>query len=292
MNGSTKGNDAYAARRREMVERQIASRGVRDPAVLQALRTVPREVFVPGHLQDFAYDDTPLPIEEGQTISQPYIVALMAAALDLAPGDRVLEIGAGSGYAAAVLSRMAGSVYGVERHGPLVESARRRIESLGYDNVELLHDDGTLGWPEHAPYDAIIVSAGGPTVPHTLLEQLRVGGRLVLPVGTEPREQELLLIQRTGPNDYDRQSLGRVMFVPLVGTKGGSAVDASAAPPLTPKPVRTKPRPTLSPPDETVTVNGSSTGAASKVTCTDQWPLPSTVRGARASRSPSSPRRR
>jgi len=228
-------------KRERMVERQIAGRGVRDPRVLDAMRKVPRERFIEGRLREFAYEDTPLPIEEAQTISQPYIVAVMIEAAAIKPGDNVLEVGAGSGYASAVLGQIAGQVVGVEWHQSLADKAQARMAALGYHNVRVLHGDGTKGWPEHAPYDAIIVSAGGPTVPHTLLEQLRVGGRLVLPVGTEPREQELLLIQRTGPNDYDRQSLGRVMFVPLVGTEGWSAVDASAAPPLTPKPVRTKP---------------------------------------------------
>ena len=203
-----------------MVEQHIAARGVRDGRVLQAMLEVPRERFVPDRLQEFAYADTPLPIEAGQTISQPYIVALMLEALELEPGDRALEVGAGSGYAAAVISRMAGSVFAIERHEELAALARDRLRELGYDNVTILHGDGTLGWPDHAPYDAIVVAAGGPDVPRPLLEQLRVGGRLVIPVGHEPRTQELVRVRRTSEDDYQREQLGRVQFVPLIGTEG------------------------------------------------------------------------
>ncbi|MBW2444777.1 MAG: protein-L-isoaspartate(D-aspartate) O-methyltransferase [Deltaproteobacteria bacterium] len=205
-----------------MVDQQIVSRGVRDSAVLSAMRTVPREIFVEDRLLEFAYDDAPLPIEEGQTISQPLIVALMAESLELSANDRVLEIGAGSGYAAAVLSRIAGSVYAVERHETLAKLARQRASRLGYDNIEVLHGDGSLGWSEHAPYDAILVSAGGPDIPQSLLEQLTVGGRLVMPVGDEPRSQELLRVLRTAAHEYDQTSLGRVQFVPLIGSEGWS----------------------------------------------------------------------
>ena len=175
-----------------MVERQIEARGVRHPAVLEAMRTVPREAFLAGELAEFAYEDAPLPIEAGQTISQPYIVALMAAALEPRPGDRLLEIGTGSGYAAAVLSRVAADVYTVERHEELARLAESRMRALGYTNVHVLHGDGTLGWAEHAPYDAIVVAAGGPDAPPALLEQLADGGRLVIPIGATPREQELV----------------------------------------------------------------------------------------------------
>ena len=175
-----------SALREHMVRDQIAARGVRDDRVLDAMRAVPREAFMPEALAEFAYDDTPLPIEEGQTISQPYIVALMIAAIRPGPHDRVLEIGTGSGYAAAVLSRVVGHVYTVERHEALADLARRRLRTLGYDNVEVLHGDGSLGWPKHAPYDAIIVTAGGPHVPRQLREQLVVGGRLVIPIGRRP----------------------------------------------------------------------------------------------------------
>jgi protein-L-isoaspartate(D-aspartate) O-methyltransferase len=203
-----------------MVEKQIAERGVEHQAVLDAMRAVPREKFVPEAAVDFAYEDRPLGIEAGQTISQPYVVALMAAALELSPRDRVLEIGAGSGYAAAVLSRVAAEVYAIERHAVLVELARRRMKDLGYDNVHIFHGDGTLGCPEHAPYDAIVVSAGGPSVPDALRAQLVIGGRLVIPVGTTSPEQELLRVTRTGENEYEQEDLGSVRFVPLIGVHG------------------------------------------------------------------------
>lgn len=207
-------------RRRDMVQRQIAGRGVRDRRVLDALLTVPREVFVPERLHEFAYDDTALPIEEEQTISQPYIVALMAEALEIGPDDRVLEVGAGSGYAAAVLSRIAREVYAIERHERLAGLARERMRRLGYTNVHIVHGDGTLGWPEHAPYDAIAVAAGGPDVPPALQSQLAPGGRLVIPIGTDPRLQELVRVRRVGPDGFRRESLGAVRFVPLVGAQG------------------------------------------------------------------------
>ena len=212
--------DVLADKRREMVDRQIAGRGITDRAVQDAMRTVPREAFVPEAQAEFAYDDTPLPIEEEQTISQPYIVALMASALELSPHDRVLEVGAGSGYAAAVLSRIAAAVYAIERHAVLAELARRRLSELGYDNVEIRHGDGTMGWLEHAPYDGIAVAAGGPSVPETLRQQLAVGGRLVIPVGTTPRDQQLIRVTRTSERDYRHESLGAVRFVPLIGAQG------------------------------------------------------------------------
>jgi len=212
--------DPFADLRRRMVEEQIARRGISDRAVLDAMRAIPREFFLPDSAVDFAYEDTPLPIEEGQTISQPYIVALMAAALRLTPRDRVLEIGAGSGYAAAVLSRLAAEVYTIERHEPLAELAKGRMKVLGFENVHVLHGDGTLGWQEHAPYDAIVVAAGGPSVPAALKAQLAVGGRLVIPVGTTPRVQKLVRVTRTGRNEYEEEDLGGVQFVPLIGAQG------------------------------------------------------------------------
>ena len=204
-----------------MVQRQIARRGVRDERVLAALRAVPREAFVSDELAEFAYDDTPLPIEAGQTISQPYIVALMLEALKPAPDDRVLEIGAGSGYAAAVLSRAVGEVYAVERHGELAALARHRLVDLGYDNVHIRHGDGSLGWAEHAPYQGITVAAGGPQIPRALLEQLAIGGRLVMPVGPA-RLQQLIRVTRTGDSEYVREDLTDVRFVPLIGEQGWS----------------------------------------------------------------------
>ncbi len=201
-----------------MVKMQIEARGVRDPRVLAAMAEVPREQFLPPGLAEFAYDDRPLPIEAGQTISQPYIVALMTEALALQPGDDVLEIGTGSGYAAAVLSRVARNVFTIERHAELADVAHERLARLGYRNVHVRCGDGTLGWPEHAPYPAIIVAAGGPEPPRALLEQLEIGGRLVIPVG-ESRAQELVRITRVGEAEYQREDLGSVRFVPLIGAQ-------------------------------------------------------------------------
>jgi protein-L-isoaspartate(D-aspartate) O-methyltransferase len=220
----------FESRRQEMVNRQIAARGVRDPRVLEAMRAVPREAFVPERLAEFAYDDTPLPIAEEQTISQPFVVALMAEALELRPGDRVLEIGAGSGYAAAVLGKAAGEVWAVERHGTLAAEAQERLARLGFGNVHVVQGDGTLGLAEHAPFDAIVVAAGGPEVPQALLDQLAPGGRLVIPVGKDPREQSLLRVRRT-EQGFVHEDLGGVRFVPLIGKQGwGEEMGAVAAP--------------------------------------------------------------
>ncbi|HEX4962442.1 MAG TPA: protein-L-isoaspartate(D-aspartate) O-methyltransferase [Thermoanaerobaculia bacterium] len=206
--------------RSRMVDRQIAGRGVRDPRVLEAMRSVPREAFVAESLAELAYDDSPLPIAEEQTISQPYVVALTAEALEIQQGDKVLEIGAGSGYAAAVLSRLGGEVYAVERHESLAREARERLARLGYTNVHVRHGDGTLGWAEHAPYDAIGVAAGGPEIPQALLDQLAEGGRLVIPVGPNPRSQELVRVRRRREGGDVRENLGAVRFVPLIGAQG------------------------------------------------------------------------
>jgi protein-L-isoaspartate(D-aspartate) O-methyltransferase len=212
--------DAYDAARARMVAEQIAGRGIDDPAVLRAMRLVPRERFVPRASRPYAYDDGPLPIPANQTISQPYVVATMIAALALRPTDRVLEIGAGSGYAAAVLSRIAAEVYTVERHAELADYARERLAALGYDNVRLRQGDGTRGWPEHAPYDAIIVAAGGPAVPDSLREQLAAGGRLVMPVGRSRQQQTLVLVTRRPDGRYHEEHLAPVAFVPLIGEEG------------------------------------------------------------------------
>ncbi len=206
--------------RKRMVQTQIAARGVRDPAVLDAMRAVPRELFLPAHLAELAYADEPLPIGEDQTISQPYIVARMIDVVQPKGGDRALEIGTGSGYSAAVLAAIVGEVYTVERLAGLAESATRRLADLGYANIHVRHADGTLGWPEHAPYDVIIVTAGGPKVPPPLLEQLAVGGRLVMPVGSWRFGQRLVRVVRTGQDDYDRKELDAVAFVPLIGESG------------------------------------------------------------------------
>jgi len=208
-----------AAERKRMVESQLITRGLRNKAVLQSMMAVPRHCFVPPHLQDHAYDDGPLPIGEGQTISQPYIVALMADALELDPGDRALDIGTGSGYAAAVLSRMVSEVYTVERYSRLAEEAVKRFRILGYDNIKVMVGDGTKGWPEEAPFDGIQVTAGAPEVPQTLFEQLRPGGRLVIPVGGMGF-QELLCIEKNPDGIITRENLCAVRFVPLVGAEG------------------------------------------------------------------------
>jgi protein-L-isoaspartate(D-aspartate) O-methyltransferase len=206
--------------RERMVAQQIEDRGISDPALLAALRHVPREAFVAEQHRDFAYDDGPLPLIEGQTISQPYVVALMIESLHLSGGDRVLEIGTGSGYAAAILSRVAAHVYSVERLEALVHFARKNLASLGYDNVDVHPGDGTLGWPEHAPYDCMIVSAGGPRVPEALKEQLVIGGRLVIPVGAEQRAQRLVRVTREREDHYSLETLSHVRFVPLIGAQG------------------------------------------------------------------------
>jgi protein-L-isoaspartate(D-aspartate) O-methyltransferase len=210
----------FAKLRDGMVDLQIARRGVRSRLVLDAMRTVPREAFLPEPLREFAYEDAPLPIAEGQTISQPYIVALMTDALALEGGEKVLEIGTGSGYAAAVLSRIARNVYTVERIGQLAEKAAAVLAKLGYSNVHVLHADGTRGWPDHAPYDAIVVAAGGPEVPESLKTQLKIGGRLVIPVGADRRVQELLRVIRVSEDQYKTEDIADVRFVPLVGEEG------------------------------------------------------------------------
>jgi protein-L-isoaspartate(D-aspartate) O-methyltransferase len=206
--------------RHRMVAEQIEARGLHDPAVLAAMRQVPREAFILPKYHRHTYDDGPLPIPAGQTISQPYVVALMIAKLKLLPDDRVLEIGTGSGYAAAVLSRIAAQVYTVERIPELVEFARQNLAFCGYDNVLIRQGDGTMGWPEHAPYDGIVVAAGGPKIPTSLRNQLAVGGRLVIPVGSNPRSQRLIRITRTGPKSFHKETLSHVRFVPLIGEQG------------------------------------------------------------------------
>jgi protein-L-isoaspartate(D-aspartate) O-methyltransferase len=221
----------FGRARQQMVERQIAGRGLHDPVVLSAMRRVPREAFVPEAMRDAAYDDGPLPIGEGQTISQPYVVALMAEAAGVDRRDRVLEVGTGSGYAAAVLGEMAASVDTIERHHPLAERARDVLRRLHYRNVTVHEGDGTLGWAQGAPYDVILASAGGPDVPEAWCEQLAVGGRLVMPVGMSRDRQQLVRIVRRGEHDYDEQRLGAVQFVPLIGVQGwrDTATGSSAA---------------------------------------------------------------
>jgi protein-L-isoaspartate(D-aspartate) O-methyltransferase len=206
--------------RKEMVEEAIRARGVRSELVLSAMRKVPREAFLRAELREFAYEDSPLPIEEDQTISQPYIVALMTEALGLQGGERVLEVGTGSGYAAAVLAEIADEVYTIERIGQLAEKAAATLADLGYHNVHVRHGDGTLGWPEQAPYDGIIVAAGGPVIPESLKRQLRIGGRLVIPVGSHSKVQELVRVTRRSESEFDQENLADVRFVPLIGQEG------------------------------------------------------------------------
>jgi protein-L-isoaspartate(D-aspartate) O-methyltransferase len=210
----------FAEQRERMVREQIFSRGVRDRKVLDAMGKVAREAFVPADVRELAYADTPLPIAAGQTISQPYIVAYMIEALALRGGEKVLEIGAGSGYAAAVLAEVAGEVYTIERIGELADNAAAHLEEEGYDNVHILNADGTRGWVEQAPFDAILVSAGAPAVPENLKSQLAVGGRMIVPVGTDKRAQELLRITHRENGQFEREDLADVRFVPLIGEQG------------------------------------------------------------------------
>lgn len=203
-----------------MIREDLIGRGIKDAAVLRAMREVPREAFIAPDLAAHAYADHPLPIDEEQTISQPYIVAYMTEALELTLTDRVLEIGTGSGYAAAVLSRIVTTVYSVERLAKLATNARERLAELGYSNVVVHEGDGTLGWPEHAPYDAIIVTAGAPKLPEPLLDQLAPGGRLVIPIGPTSFLQMLIRVRRLAENDYRSEELCPVRFVPLIGAAG------------------------------------------------------------------------
>jgi protein-L-isoaspartate(D-aspartate) O-methyltransferase len=206
-----------ATQRERMVARQIAARGIDDPALLAAMRSVPREMFVAPALAGDAYDDRALPIEAGQTISQPYIVALMIAAAAIGPRDHVLEVGAGSGYAAAVMGRIAGAVIAIERHALLARLGAERIARLGLGNVRIVEGDGTAGWPEGAPFDAILVAAGGARLPPALVEQLRPGGRLVMPVGGRWAGQSLNLYIKGEDGGLRQETLCAVRFVPLVG---------------------------------------------------------------------------
>lgn len=209
----------FAAQRKRMVREQLMERGITDTAVLQAMGTVPREDFVPISYREAAYMDGPLPIGAGQTISQPYVVALMLVQLQLQAEQRVLEIGTGSGYAAAVLSHIVHEVDTVERQHTLAWQAQMRFEQLGYGNIHVLEGDGTLGWADHAPYDRIIVAAGGPKVPRSLQMQLAVNGRLLMPVGKK-RNQHLVLVERLAENEFRQRKLQPVRFVQLIGVEG------------------------------------------------------------------------
>jgi protein-L-isoaspartate(D-aspartate) O-methyltransferase len=213
----------FAALREEMVERQIVRRGIANRRILDAFREVPRELFVPEGVRDFAYEDGPLPIEAEQTISQPYIVALMIDAAGLAPGDKALEIGAGSGYAAAVMSRIADEVIAIERQPELARLARERMERLGYRNVRIVEGDGSVGLPEEAPFEAILAAASGSHVPDALRLQLATGGVLVMPLGEPDSVQKLVKVTRRSADDYQEEDLGPVRFVPLIGREGWRA---------------------------------------------------------------------
>ncbi len=209
----------FNAQRERMVREQLLGRGIMDTAVIQAMRTVPREKFVPQSYREAAYMDGPLPIGAGQTISQPYVVALMLVQLQLQAEQRVLEIGTGSGYAAAVLGHIVCDVYTVERQHTLAWQAQARFEQLGYENIHVLEGDGTLGWPDHAPYDRIIVAACGPKVPRSLQMQLAINGRLLMPVGKK-RSQHLVLVERLAENEFRQRKLQSVRFVQLIGAEG------------------------------------------------------------------------
>jgi protein-L-isoaspartate(D-aspartate) O-methyltransferase len=210
----------FAAEREAMVERQIASRGISEPTILEAFRAVPREEFLSKDYADLAYGDHPLPIEAGQTISQPYIVALMIQAAEMKAGDNVLEVGAGSGYAAAVMSRIAGQVTAIERQPDLVKVAQERMQRLGFDNVRIVEGDGTRGWEAEGPYDAILAAASGSHVPPAWVKQLADGGRIVMPVGEPNWVQKLIKVTKGPAGKLITEDLGGVRFVPLIGEEG------------------------------------------------------------------------
>ncbi len=258
----------------KMVETQIYARGVRDPKVLMAMAQVPREVFVPVGLRDLAYADRPLPIEAGQTISQPYIVAYMVEALGLQGGEKILEIGAGSGYAAAVLAEIATEVYTVESIVELADYARHNLKKAGYDNVHILRADGTEGWKEKAPFDAILVSAGAPEVPHHLLEQLVQGGRIVVPVGPDKLSQELVRITKIDTGKYVREDLADVRFVPLIGKHGWEEDDETLTLQSAP------PRVVQKRPAKAATLPGLIAGAASVFESPDSADLDALIKRA------------
>ncbi len=217
-NGLDNPDDRRAWERRRMVEDQIAFRGVRDPRVLEALQAIPRHRFIPGESQPNAYEDRPVGIGCGQTISQPYMVAVMTEWLAVNPEDRILEIGTGSGYQTAVLARLAREVVTVERHAALSETAKTLLEGMGFDNIVFVVGDGTLGWSAGAPYDGILITAGAPRVPQVMLDQLAGGGRLVAPVGGR-EEQRLVRMTRRGDRFEEEMGIG-CRFVPLLGTEG------------------------------------------------------------------------
>jgi protein-L-isoaspartate(D-aspartate) O-methyltransferase len=210
----------YSSARKKMVRRQLAARGIKDRRVLEAMEEVPRHLFLDPSLRDEAYDDNPLPIGDGQTISQPYMVARMTELLDPQGDQKVLEIGTGSGYQAAILSRLCSQVCTVERNGRLVEKAKRVLQECGYENIAFLLGDGTKGWPEEAPFARIMITAGAPRIPQILVDQLADGGRLVIPVG-DRNSQTLKLLIKTGPRTIVEDHTG-CRFVDLIGEYGWS----------------------------------------------------------------------
>ncbi len=210
----------FASEREAMVERQLKRRGITDEPILEAFRKVPREQFISEEYGHLAYGDHPLPIEAGQTISQPYIVALMIQAAGIHAGDKVLEVGAGSGYAAAVISRIAARVIAIERQHELVEVAGERMAKLGYENVEIVEGDGTKGWPQEAPFNAVLAAASGSHVPQPLIDQLAAGGRIVMPVGDPGGIQHLVKVTKGKDGRLQQSDLGGVRFVPLIGEEG------------------------------------------------------------------------
>lgn len=215
-------DEDYRQDREAMVESQIRARGISSPKVLDAMRRVRREMFVPAEVRPVVYEDSAQRLAAGQTISQPYIVAVMVDALTLQGGERVLDIGTGSGYAAAVIACIAGEVFSIERIGELADSARHSLKHEGFDNVHVRTGDGSKGWPQHAPFDAIMVAAGAPVVPESLKRQLAIGGRLVIPVGDRQTVQQLVRITRVSEHEYQSTNLDDVRFVPLLGEESWS----------------------------------------------------------------------
>lgn len=217
MTNDSRANRKHTQRRRELVE-GIRQKGIQDPAVLMAIEATPRHLFLDTGLEKRAYEDTALPIGNGQTISQPYTVAAQTELLEVKKGDKILEIGTGSGYQAAILCNMGADVYSVERHDKLYHRAKQILNELGF-RPTLKLGDGTLGWGAYAPYDGIVVTAGAPVVPEDLIQQLRVGGRLVVPVGSQ-KSQTMVRITRVSEDSYEEEHLQNFKFVPLIGEKG------------------------------------------------------------------------
>lgn len=211
--------DIYANKRLKMVDSQIRARGIRDPRLLKAMEKIPRHLFVSEALREQAYNDNPLPIDNGQTISQPYIVALMTEAMDIKGNEKVLELGTGSGYQTAILAELAEMVFSIERIALLANNARRVLDSLNYFNVAIRVGDGTYGWKEESPFDSIIVTAGAPSIPQTLVDQLAIGGRLVIPVGSR-NSQTLIKLTRLSDKEIKKEDLGGCRFVDLIGDYG------------------------------------------------------------------------